>query len=59
VFLAWAFLIGTREALGVVQLLRLLLSEGELAKLKWVASVSGRWQGLQTWREMKNLELRV
>jgi cellulose synthase/poly-beta-1,6-N-acetylglucosamine synthase-like glycosyltransferase len=59
VFVIWAFLIGTREALGIVQLLRLLLSEGEIAKLKWVASVRGRWQGLQTWREMRNIEIRV
>jgi GT2 family glycosyltransferase len=59
IFIFWAVLIGTRDALGVIQLLRLLPSEGELAKLKWVASVRGRWEGLQTWREMKNLELRV
>lgn len=50
IFILWAFLIGTREALGLVQLLRLLLSEGEVAKLKWVASLRGRIQGLQSWR---------
>ncbi len=49
VFFAWAFLIGTREALGLVQMLRLLPREGAIAQRKWIASVQGRWQGLQTW----------
>lgn len=49
VFLSWAVLIGTREALGIVQYLRLLPSEGAIAQRKWLASVKGRWQGLQTW----------
>ncbi len=48
-FTGWAFLIGTREALGLVQLLRLLPREGELAYLKWLASVQGRIQGWQSW----------
>lgn len=48
-FLVWAILVGTPEALGLVQWLRFLPSEGPLAGQKWLASVRGRWQGWQTW----------
>ncbi len=51
VFLIWAILVGTREALGLVQLLRLLPSQGVLAWQKWLASVRGRWQGWLTWKQ--------
>lgn len=54
-FICWAFLVGTREALGLVQLLRLLPSEGEFASLKWWASVQGRIQGLQSWFAYRNV----
>jgi GT2 family glycosyltransferase len=50
VFIAWAMLVGTREALGIVQYLRLLPSQKALAGKKWLASVRGRAQGWQSWR---------
>jgi GT2 family glycosyltransferase len=55
IFIIWAFLIGTREALGLVQLLRLLPSERNLAKQKWVASADGRIKGLQSWLSYRNV----
>ena len=55
IFILWAFFIGTREALGLLQVIRLLPSEGELAKLKWLASVRGRWQGLQSALAYRNV----
>jgi cellulose synthase/poly-beta-1,6-N-acetylglucosamine synthase-like glycosyltransferase len=51
VFLIWAIVIGTREAPGFVQGLRFLPIEGALAGQKLLASLSGRWQGWQTWRQ--------
>lgn len=51
VFLIWAILVGKRDALGLVQLLRLLPSQGGLAWQKWLASVRGRWQGWLTWKQ--------
>ncbi|MGB6300195.1 MAG: glycosyltransferase [Rivularia sp. (in: cyanobacteria)] len=47
-FLFWAIAIGTREAMGFIQWLRFLPSEGLLAGKKLLASWRGRWQGLQT-----------
>ncbi len=49
VFILWAILIGTRDALGLMQWLRLLPSEGTLASQKWLASLQGRWQGFDSW----------
>ncbi|HHP7229387.1 MAG TPA: glycosyltransferase family 2 protein [Xenococcaceae cyanobacterium] len=49
VFLVWRVLIGTRDARGLLQLLRFLPSEGTLAVQKWLASIQGAWQGWQTW----------
>jgi glycosyltransferase involved in cell wall biosynthesis len=49
VYLAWAVIVGTREAQGIVQLIRFLPSQGQAAFQKWRASIVGRWQGLQTW----------
>lgn len=51
VFMTWALLVGTRKALGVVQWLRFLPREGELAQRKWLTSIRGRWQGWQTWQQ--------
>jgi len=51
VFLIWAMLVGTRDALGFVQWLRFLPTEGSLAGQKWVASMRGRWQGWRTWQQ--------
>jgi glycosyltransferase involved in cell wall biosynthesis len=53
VFLVWSLLVGTREARGLVQWLRFLPSEGNLAGQKWLASMRGRWQGWHTWRDSK------
>lgn len=47
-FLFWATTIGTREAMGFIQWLRFLPSEGLLAGKKLLASWRGRWQGLNT-----------
>ena len=51
VFLIWTVLIGTRQSLGFVQWVRLFPSERTLATRKLLASVQGRWQGWQTWRQ--------
>jgi cellulose synthase/poly-beta-1,6-N-acetylglucosamine synthase-like glycosyltransferase len=51
IFVVWAILIGTRRALGFVQWLRLLPTEGKLAGQKWLASMQGRIQGWQTWQQ--------
>ncbi len=48
IFTIWALLVGTREALGLVQLLRLLPSD-RMAQQKWLASIRGRAQGWQSW----------
>ncbi|KAF3884506.1 MULTISPECIES: glycosyltransferase family 2 protein [Nostocales] len=53
-FILWAMLIGTQEALGLIQLLRFLPSEGSFARQKWLASVRGRWQGWLTWQATQN-----
>jgi cellulose synthase/poly-beta-1,6-N-acetylglucosamine synthase-like glycosyltransferase len=51
VFMLWAILVGTQEALGLIQWLRFLPKEGKLAQRKWLASLRGRWQGLRTWQQ--------
>ncbi|NHC33309.1 glycosyltransferase family 2 protein [Scytonema millei] len=48
-FAIWALLVGTRDAWGLVQLLRFLPSQGKLAWQKWLASMHGRWQAWLTW----------
>ncbi len=53
VFLLWAILIGTRDSLGLVQWLRLLPSQGQLASKKFLASLRGRWLGWQTHKQFK------
>ena len=53
IFLLWAVTIGTRIAPGLLQYLRLLPREGALATDKWWASLRGRWQGWQTWSNVK------
>jgi cellulose synthase/poly-beta-1,6-N-acetylglucosamine synthase-like glycosyltransferase len=50
-FLLWAILVGTREAMGCLQWLRFLPSQGGLATQKLFASLRGRWQGCQTWQQ--------
>jgi cellulose synthase/poly-beta-1,6-N-acetylglucosamine synthase-like glycosyltransferase len=51
IFLIWVNLVGTRSSLGIIQLLRFFPSEGLLAGRKWLASIIGRWQGWQTWKQ--------
>lgn len=47
-FLFWSITVGTREAVGLIQWLRFLPSEGLLAGKKLLASLSGRFSGLRT-----------
>jgi len=49
VFLLWAILIGTRQAMGLVQWLRFLPHRGA-ATQKLFACLQGRWQGYQLWQ---------
>jgi glycosyltransferase involved in cell wall biosynthesis len=49
VFLIWSFLVGTRDARGVVQWLRFLPKEGDIARQKLWACWLGRYQGWKTW----------
>lgn len=56
VFGLWAILFGTRQSLGLVQWLRLFPSERAIATQKWLASMQGRWQGWQTWRQSQQLD---
>ena len=49
VFAIWAIAIGTSEAFGVLQWLRYLPKEGDMARQKLWASWLGRWQGWQTY----------
>jgi glycosyltransferase involved in cell wall biosynthesis len=51
VFMLWAVLVGTQEALGLIQWLRFVPKEGKIATRKWLASLRGRWQGWQTWQQ--------
>lgn len=49
IFLIWTVLIGTRKGYGLVQWLRFLPQEGNLAGKKWLLSMQARWQGCLTW----------
>jgi hypothetical protein len=51
----WAILVGTRGERGLIQCLRFLPSEGILSVKKLIASLQGRWQGVQTWRQTVQL----
>ncbi len=50
VFLLWAVFVGTRDSLGLVQWLRLLPNQGQLACKKLLASWRGRWQAYQQFK---------
>jgi glycosyltransferase involved in cell wall biosynthesis len=50
IYLIWAVLVGTKDAYGIVQLLRFVGSERKIALQKFVASIQGRWQGWQAWK---------
>lgn len=45
VFLFWAVFVGTCDSLGLIQWLRFLPNQGQLAGKKLLASWRGRWQG--------------
>lgn len=53
IFLVWSILVGTRKGFGLVQWLRFLPQEGNLAGKKLWLSIRGRWQGWSTWRQGK------
>lgn len=53
VFIFWAIFIGTRESFGIIQWLRLLPTQGKIATQKLQASLRGRWQGWQTYKNIK------
>lgn len=54
IYVCWSFIVGTRSAFGLVQLLRFLPTEGGLALQKWQAAMQGRWQGWQTWNTVRS-----
>lgn len=54
IYVCWSFIVGTRSAFGLVQLLRFLPTEGGLALHKWQAAMQGRWQGWQTWNNVRS-----
>lgn len=58
IYLVWAVIVGTKTILGFVQLFRLLPTEGRLALQKWLASLQGRWQGVQTWNDARHRKLK-
>lgn len=49
IFLIWTVLVGTRKGYGLVQWLRFLPQEGNLAGKKWLLSMQARWQGWLAW----------
>ncbi|ELS30654.1 MULTISPECIES: glycosyltransferase family 2 protein [Pseudanabaena] len=51
VFAVWAIAIGTSEAFGLLQWLRFLPKDGNIASQKLRAGWGGRWEGWQTWRK--------
>lgn len=56
IFLMWSVLIGNRKKRGLVQMLRFLPREGTLSIQQWIATMSGRWQGLKTWKNAQHNE---
>jgi glycosyltransferase involved in cell wall biosynthesis/GT2 family glycosyltransferase len=56
IFGIWAILVGTRDALGIVQWLRFLPKEGSFSWHKLQASLRGRWQGWQTWLKSRSTD---
>ena len=50
IFLIWAIAIGTRVSYGLLQWLRFVARDGDVARQKLWASWRGRWQGFQTWQ---------
>jgi glycosyltransferase involved in cell wall biosynthesis len=50
IYLLWSFLVGTREAFGLIQWCRFLPRQGTIATQKWRASLDGHWLGWQSWQ---------
>jgi glycosyltransferase involved in cell wall biosynthesis len=50
IYLLWSFLVGTREAFGLIQWCRFLPHQGAIATQKWRASLDGHWLGWQSWQ---------
>ena len=50
IFLIWAIAIGTRVSFGLLQWLRFVSRDGDVARQKLWANWRGRWQGFQTWQ---------
>ncbi len=50
IFLIWAIAIGTKVSYGLLQWLRFVSKDGDVARQKLWACWRGRWQGLQTWQ---------
>jgi glycosyltransferase involved in cell wall biosynthesis len=50
IYILWSFLVGTREAFGLIQWWRFLPSQGRLATQKWLASLDGHWLGWRSWQ---------
>ncbi len=59
IFILWAILIGARGKPGFLQFLRFLPREGILSGQKLLASLQGRWQGWQTWRQTRVENMKV
>lgn len=57
VFLGWAVVVGTRDCPGLVQVLRFLPSQRSWIIRKWLATINGRWQGVQSWLQGKSTAL--
>ncbi len=56
-YLIWAVFVGTRGSPGFLQWLRFLPSQGTFSGQKLLASLYGRWQGYQTWYQLKENSL--
>lgn len=54
-FLFWSNFIGTRTDFGILQLLRFLISDKDLAFKKWIASIRGRSQAWITWLQCRKI----
>ncbi|BAZ17315.1 glycosyl transferase family protein [Calothrix sp. NIES-4071] len=49
IYLAFAVLIGTQDAYGILQVVRFFKREKLITVQRFVASMQGRWQGFSTW----------
>lgn len=49
IYLLWTIAVGTRRGYGLIQLVRFLPREGNLAVIKWLISLKGRWKGFRAW----------